>query len=104
MKRHIFIMLALGMLACAANAQTTNASTNTAPKTDFTKIFKTDKEKYSYAIGMFWAAGVKSRLQAQSLEYDPDVMTKAFGEALAGGNTVITEAQEREILNDLNSQ
>jgi FKBP-type peptidyl-prolyl cis-trans isomerase FklB len=107
MKRHLFATLTVALLASAASAQNTNilTPTNVPIKTDFSKIFKTDKEKYSYAIGMFWASGVKSKLQSQDLEYDPQAMAKAFTDALmATPGPVITEAQEREILTDLNAQ
>jgi FKBP-type peptidyl-prolyl cis-trans isomerase FklB len=107
MKRHLFATLTVALLASAASAQNTNilTPTNVPVKTDFSKIFKSEKEKYSYAIGMFWASGVKSKLQSQDLEYDPQAMAKAFTDALmATPGPVITEAQEREILTDLNAQ
>src|SRR5580698_8095377 len=107
MKRDFIVALTFGALVCAAQAQPAgppgSPPTNSAPKTDFSKIFKSDKEKLSYAIGMYWAAGVKTRLEGQNLDYDPDVMAKAFKDALVG-NTIITDAQVREVLMELNAK
>jgi FKBP-type peptidyl-prolyl cis-trans isomerase len=117
MKRHLSIALALGALVCAAGAQTqTNIQVTTQtnihlnnnppaapPKTDFSQIFKTDKEKFSYAIGMSYAENVKGKLTSFDLDYDPDEMAKAFVDYLKGTPMLITPAQEKEIFGDLNA-
>jgi FKBP-type peptidyl-prolyl cis-trans isomerase len=109
MKRHFLLSLAAGALVCAANAQTNTNTiqlTNNPPagpaKTDFSSMFKSDKEKFSYAIGMSYGENVKGKLQSFDLEYDADAMAKAFLDYLKGSQMVITPAQEKEIFTDLN--
>ena len=102
MKRHLLSLLALGLTVCVVSAQDQKPEPKAEPKTDFSKLFKNDKEKFSYAIGMSWATGLKGRLKSQDIEFDADMMAKAFKDALAGAPLLITEEQDHEALNDLN--
>ena len=122
MKRQILTILGLGLLAGTVCANEQNpappaaqkpvviqptapgqiAPAQKAPeKTDFSKLFKTDKEKLGYAIGMFEAGNLKNQIKASEVDVDMDTLLKAFKDSLTGGQTVIDEAQEREIINDL---
>lgn len=117
MKRQLFAILGLGLVASAAWAQNQkpalkpgpNAAPQAVPqmeqkaeeKTDFSKIFKTDKEKLSYSIGMWAGGNLKRQLKQDEIEIDPDVMLKAFKDNFGGGTTQITEAQMREVLTAL---
>jgi FKBP-type peptidyl-prolyl cis-trans isomerase len=97
-------MLGLSLLVASASAQDTMkavpAKTNAA--TDYSKIFKSDKEKFSYAIGMVTGAGPKGQIKRFELDVDTDAITKGFKESLDGTNTLITETQMREVLGQLN--
>ncbi len=73
-------------------------------KTDFSKLFKSDKEKVSYAIGMWASSNLKGQLKHDSIEIDTDTLLKAFKDNLGNGTLVITEAQEREILTALTAE
>jgi FKBP-type peptidyl-prolyl cis-trans isomerase FklB len=55
---------------------------------------KSDKDKFSYALGMNFGGGFKK----QGLDVDPEVFAKAFAEAYAGGKTAMTEDQMRALL------
>lgn len=122
MKRQILTILGLGLLAgtvCADEqkpaptaAQKPVVIQPTAPgqiapgqkapeKTDFSKIFKTDKEKLSYAIGMFEAGNLKNQIKQADIDIDMDALLKAFKDTATGNPTVINEAQEHEIINEL---
>lgn len=114
MKRHLLTFLTLSLCVGVANAQPPAKppglvpppapdQTN-APKTDFSKIFKSDKEKIAYGIGMSQALGLKGRLKSLEIDYDADAMVKGFKDNLGEGASVITEAQMKEILNDLNNE
>ncbi len=70
----------------------------TEEKTDFSKIFKNDKEKLSYSIGMWAGGNLKRQLKQDDIDIDPDVMLKAFKDSFGGGTTQITETQMREVL------
>jgi FKBP-type peptidyl-prolyl cis-trans isomerase FklB len=107
MKRHLLSILTLALLTCTAGAQDQKPMPPTAPKpaepTDFSKIFKNDKEKVGYAIGMY-AAGVKDRLKAMDIEYDVDMLVKGFSDSVGSGSNLITADQKMEILKDLDRQ
>lgn len=70
-------------------------------KTDFSKIFKTDKEKLGYAIGMFEAGNLKNQVKAADIDIDMDALLKAYKDTVTGAPTLINEAQEREIITEL---
>jgi FKBP-type peptidyl-prolyl cis-trans isomerase FklB len=102
MKRQLLAVMSLG-LACGllpVAAQTPTPAGQTNQPTDFSKIFKTDKEKLSYAVGMNFGSNLKATLKRAEIEseMDMDVVTKAFRDSLSGTNTLITEDQEKEIL------
>jgi FKBP-type peptidyl-prolyl cis-trans isomerase len=95
------------MLPALVNAQPTRMDPrlqpNPGPKTDFSKIFKNDKDKTGYAIGMSYGSGLKGKLKASDVDYDADAMIQGFKDGMGAGPTQITEAQMREILNDLSA-
>jgi FKBP-type peptidyl-prolyl cis-trans isomerase FklB len=97
MKRNALMILGFTACIMSASAQTMSTSLQTNPPTDFSKIFKSDKEKNSYAVGMFEGSRVKPFLHEQSNEVDVSVVIKAFSDML-NDSTRITEAQEREVL------
>jgi FKBP-type peptidyl-prolyl cis-trans isomerase FklB len=113
MKRQIFTILGLGLVTCAVWAQDQKSAPkptpNAAPtlgqkaeeKTDFSKIFKNDKEKLSYSIGMWAGGNLKRQLKQDEIDIDTDVMIKAFKDNFGSGTTQITETQMREVLTDL---
>ena len=71
-------------------------------KTDFSKIFKSDTEKNSYAIGMSWASPLKSRLKGSDMPLDHDAIARGFRDTLDDTN-IITEAQMKEIIGEVNA-
>jgi FKBP-type peptidyl-prolyl cis-trans isomerase len=123
MKRNALSFLTVGLLVSAmtAPAQITNhpatpppnftpapppaaPAAPPAPKTDFSKIFKDDKEKISYAIGMSWGAGLKARMKKEDVDIDMDTFAKGFKDNLGNGPSLITEAQEKEILTEFGAE
>jgi FKBP-type peptidyl-prolyl cis-trans isomerase FklB len=113
MKRPLLSLLTIALVACTASAQDAKpaaAPTPTPlpmptqpPATDFSKIFKNDKEKIGYAIGMY-AASIKDRLKSQDIEYDTDMLIKGFTDSVTTGTTTITQEQKMEVLKDLDKQ
>jgi FKBP-type peptidyl-prolyl cis-trans isomerase FklB len=51
---------------------------------------KTDKDKLSYALGM----DLGTQLKAKSVDIDPEVFSRAFRTALAGGTLLLTEEEK----------
>jgi FKBP-type peptidyl-prolyl cis-trans isomerase FklB len=56
---------------------------------------KTDKEKFSYALGM----KIAESFHKQGLELDPAVFEKAFAESFNGGKTALTDQEMDALLN-----
>jgi FKBP-type peptidyl-prolyl cis-trans isomerase FklB len=100
MKRQLLAILTIGLLTSAVWAQLPTVAPTNEVKTDFSKIFKSDKEKISYAVGMY-AASIKSRLKSQDIDFDVDTLIKGFSDSVGAGPTLITEDQKKEILGDL---
>lgn len=57
--------------------------------------FKDQKEKISYAIGIFLAA----RIRPQAADFDPSVVAQALKEGLSGGKTLMSEDEAVATLN-----
>jgi FKBP-type peptidyl-prolyl cis-trans isomerase len=97
--------LAAGMLLGHAVPQQTPAaatqsSTPTqqapAPKAREIPELPTQKEKFSYAVGM----NIGSNLRRQSVPVDPDTLMRGLKDTLAGNPTLLTEDEERTVLNE----
>ncbi len=73
---------AIGVLASFA------AAAQDAPQ------LKTDKDKFSYALGMNFG----EKFRQQGLELDPAVFAKAFAESFNGGQTAITDQEMQAVL------
>ena len=78
------------ILAAAMALLTTIASVaqDAAPE------FKTDKDKFSYALGMNFGENFRK----QGLDVDPAVFAKAFAEAFNSGKTAMSEEDMRTVL------
>jgi len=63
-------------------------------KTPAPLVLKTQKEKFSYALGMNLGTG----LHKQEIELDPVVLARGLRDAYTSGKTVLTEDEARTIL------
>jgi len=61
---------------------------------------KTQKEKISYALGM----DLGNQFRKMSVEVDPALFGQALKDALAGGNTLLTEEQVRAVISELQAE
>jgi FKBP-type peptidyl-prolyl cis-trans isomerase FklB len=95
MKQNTLRILGLALLACAISAP---AQTNVP--TDYSKIFKNDREKLSYAIGMYFGNNIKGLLEQETNAVDVNVIAKALVDTANGKSTLITQQQETEIMTD----
>ena len=77
----------------AAKTQTPTAKpkTSTAPKTAAPLALKTQKEKFSYALGM----NLGKQLHAQSVAVDTSVLLRGLKDTLAGGKPLLTDDEAR---------
>jgi FKBP-type peptidyl-prolyl cis-trans isomerase len=78
----------------AAAKPATKPKTATSAKTAVPFALKTQKEKFSYALGMNIGTGMKR----QDLAVDPSVLSRGLKDSLAGGKTLMTEDEARATL------
>jgi FKBP-type peptidyl-prolyl cis-trans isomerase FklB len=81
MKRYLTLLLGLLLLTLPA-----------APGE--TPVFKTSKEKFSYALGMEIGSGFRK----QALDLDPETLSKGIADAFSGAKTLLTEDEMRDVL------
>lgn len=91
--------------ATAASSTASTGSAAAAPAVDpGAGKFKTDLEKHSYAMGVLLAGDIKRQLSRGNYEHDPEVVIKAFGEALRGRPTAITDGEANIILRNYSTE
>ncbi len=81
MAKQWILVLGLALLAGPAAAQDT-------------PTFKSQKEKFSYALGMEIGDGFRK----QALDVDPESLSKGLADAFSGGKTLLTEDEMRAVL------
>jgi len=89
--------------AQSSTSTTPKTSSATKPKTGTGTAAKkpaapltlqTDKDKFSYALGM----NLGQSLHKQSVDVDPDILLHGMKDALAEGKTLLTEDEARSVL------
>jgi FKBP-type peptidyl-prolyl cis-trans isomerase FklB len=82
--------------ASSAKAQTPAAKAHsaTAAKTPVPLTLKTQKEKFSYALGM----KMGQNLGKQSVPVDPAILARGLKDGLAGGKTLLTDDEAQAAL------
>jgi FKBP-type peptidyl-prolyl cis-trans isomerase FklB len=85
--------------AAAAKAQTPAAKAKpaTAAKTAAPLTLKTQKDKFSYALGM----KMGENLHKQSVPVDPAILARGVKDGLAGGKTLLTDDEAQAALTDV---
>jgi FKBP-type peptidyl-prolyl cis-trans isomerase FklB len=118
-------LLAAGMMLVGSGyahaQQTPAATTKTAPaattpktpakgapaaaaKTASPAALKTRQEKFSYALGMNYGAGLGAKLKQQSVEIDPSLAIQGFKDGLTGAKTLLTEQEAQAVLQEVGTE
>jgi FKBP-type peptidyl-prolyl cis-trans isomerase FklB len=86
--------------AATAKAQTPAAKphTATAAKTPAPLVLKTQKDKFSYALGMNTAKRMSEGLNKQSVPFDPAILVRGMKDGFAGGRTLLTDEEAQAAL------
>jgi FKBP-type peptidyl-prolyl cis-trans isomerase FklB len=71
-----------------------------AAKTPAPLALTTQKDKFSYALGM----NLGGSLKKQSVAVDPNILARGLKDALAGGKTALTEDQARATLMEVQTE
>jgi FKBP-type peptidyl-prolyl cis-trans isomerase FklB len=78
-----------------AKSQTSTAKKpSTGAKTAAPLTLKTDKEKFSYALGMRMGANLKK----QDVQVDPAILERGLKDAMSGGKTLLTDQDAQAAL------
>jgi FKBP-type peptidyl-prolyl cis-trans isomerase FklB len=88
--------------ATTPKAQTpaTKAHSATGAKTAVPLTLKTQKDKFSYALGMKMGAN----LHKQSVPVDPNILARGLKDALAGGKTLLTEEEAQAAITSVQKE
>jgi FKBP-type peptidyl-prolyl cis-trans isomerase FklB len=73
--------------------QTSAKRPTTAAKSTTGLTLKTQKEKFSYAVGMRTGQRMAESFKKQSVPYDSAVLARGLRDGLAGGKTLLTEEE-----------
>jgi FKBP-type peptidyl-prolyl cis-trans isomerase FklB len=84
-----------------AKAKTATAATHPATGAKTPAPLTTRKDKFSYALGMNFGAGLGASLHKQSVEFDPALVAQGMKDALAGSKTRLTEDEAKAILTEV---
>jgi len=84
----------LAAALCAALAMSGVAFAADTPE------LKSDKEKLSYSVGM----DIGANLKRQSVDVDPELLTKGFRDSYTGGKTLLTEEESRQAIQNFQQQ
>ena len=77
----------------------------TAPKSAAAPlVLKTQKEKFSYALGMNTAKRMGESLKKQSVPFDPAILARGMKDGLAGGKTLLTDEEAQAVLTEMQKQ
>jgi FKBP-type peptidyl-prolyl cis-trans isomerase len=75
-----------------------------AAKTAAPAALKTRQEKFSYALGMNYGAGLGAKLKQQSVEIDPNLAIQGFKDGLTGAKTQLTEKEAQAVLQEVGTE
>jgi len=91
--------------ATTSKAQTPAAKRPaTAAKSPATLTLKTQKEKFSYALGMNTGKRMGDSLKKQSVPFDPAILARGLKDGLAGGKTLLTDDEAQAVLNEVRTE
>ena len=79
---------------------TTRARRAPAAKPQAAPALTTQKDKFSYALGM----NLGTNLHKESVAVDPNILLRGLKDALAGGKTALTEDQARAALMEVQNE
>jgi FKBP-type peptidyl-prolyl cis-trans isomerase FklB len=89
--------------AGAAKAQTPAAKAHsaTAAKGPAPLTLKTQKEKFSYALGMTNGKRLAESLRKSSVPYDPAILARGLKDGISGGKTLLTDQEAQAVVDEV---
>src|SRR5208282_1746500 len=92
--------------ATTPKAQTPAAKphTATAARTPAPLVLKTQKDKFSYALGMNTAKRMSEGLKKQSVPFDSAIFVRGLRDGFAGGKTLLTDEEAQAVMTEMQKQ
>jgi len=92
--------------ATTPKAQTpaTKAHSATAARSAAPLVLKTQKDKFSYALGMNTAKRMADSLKKQSVPFDAAIFVRGMKDGFAGGKTLLTDEEAQAVLTEMQKQ
>src|SRR5271166_6026076 len=89
--------------ATTGKAQTPAAKAHsaTAAKSPAPLALKTQRDKFSYAVGMTNGKKLAEILHKQSVVFDPAIMARGMKDGLAGGKTLLTDQEAQAAMDEV---
>ena len=87
-----------------AQTPAAKAHSATAAKSGTPLTLKTQKEKFSYALGMNTGKRMADSLNKQSVPFDAAILARGMKDALAGGKTLLTDEQAQAVLTEVRNE
>jgi FKBP-type peptidyl-prolyl cis-trans isomerase FklB len=76
----------------------------TAAKAAVPLTLKTQKEKFSYALGMNTGKRMADSLNKQSVPFDPAILARGMKDALVGGKTLLTDEEAQAVMTEMQKE
>jgi FKBP-type peptidyl-prolyl cis-trans isomerase FklB len=67
-------------------------------------VLKTQKDKFSYALGMNTAKRMSEGLKKQSVPFDSAIFVRGLRDGFAGGKTLLTEEEAQAVMSEMQKQ
>ncbi len=64
-------------------------------------VLKTQKEKFSYALGMNQGKRIADSLTKQSVPFDPAILARGMKDGLTGSKTLLTDQEAQAVLDEV---
>jgi FKBP-type peptidyl-prolyl cis-trans isomerase len=91
--------------ATPAKAQTPAAKRPATAASSSTPLaLKTQKEKFSYALGMNTGERMAQGLHDKSVPFDPAILARGLKDGLTGGKTLLTDAEAQAVLTEVQTE
>jgi FKBP-type peptidyl-prolyl cis-trans isomerase len=89
--------------ASAAKAQTPAAKAHsaTAAKGPAPLTLKTEKDKFSYALGMTNGKRLAESLHKSSVPFDPAILARGLKDGISGGKTLLTDQEAQAVVDEV---
>src|SRR5271155_3581744 len=88
-----------------AKAQTPPAKRPATAANSATPLtLKTQKEKFSYALGMRTGQRMAESFKKQSVPFDPAILARGMKDGLAGGKTLLTDDEAQAVLTEMRTE